>query len=132
MHSVTVISHIGASPEKVWSTIGDPAAISNWHPAIASSTVTGTERLCTLADGAEIQERIESVDEEGKTYTYSITKSPLPLASYQSTIKVDSDGDGSTVTWNAQFEPAGAAAEEVSTLLGQIYQAGLSSLRNSF
>lgn len=131
MHSITVSSYVDASPEKVWDTIGDPGAISHWHPAIASSTVTGAERLCTLANGAKVHERIESVDAEGRTYAYSITESPLPLASYQSTIKVDSDGNGSMVTWGARFEPSGAAAEEVAELLGSIYQAGLSSLRNS-
>ena len=132
MHSITVVSHVNASPEKVWNAIGSPEAISNWHPAIASSPVTGTDRLCTLANGAEVHERIESVDDAGKTYTYSITKSPLPLASYQSTIKVDAEGEGSIVIWKAIFEPEGATAEEVSELLSDIYQAGLSSLRGSF
>ena len=132
MHSITVISHVSASPEKVWNTIGDPGAISNWHPAISSSTLSGEELLCTLADGAKIHERIESVDEAGRTYAYSFTESPLPLASYQSTIKVDAEGDGSIVTWDARFEPAGATAEEVTALLAGVYQAGLSSLRDSF
>jgi carbon monoxide dehydrogenase subunit G len=129
MHSITVVSHVNATPDKVWDAIGDPSKISSWHPVIAESPVNGSERHCTLANGAEIEEKIESVDNEGRTCTYIITKSPLPLASYRSTIKVDEEGDGSAVTWSANFEPAGAPAEEVAAMLIDVYQAGLAALR---
>lgn len=129
MHSITVTSHVEATPAQVWNTIGDPSGISAWHPAIASSPVDGADRLCTLADGAQIYEKIESVDQQGRSYTYSITQSPLPLAEYRSTIKVDAEGDGSVVTWSANFVPAGAPAEDVAALLTGVYQAGLAALR---
>ena len=131
MHSITVTTHVAATPSKVWSTIGSPAGISGWHPAITSSPVTGSNRVCTLADGAQIQERIESVDDAGRSYTYSITESPLPLASYRSTIKVEPEGDGSAVIWSAEFEPSGAPAGEVAAMLTGVYQAGLAALRAS-
>lgn len=131
MHSITVVSHVNATPDKVWSVIGDPASLSDWHPVVANSSVTGSERRCTLADGAEIHEKIESVDVEGRSYSYSITKSPLPLASYHSTIKAESDGDGALVTWSANFEPDGAPAEEVAAILVGVYQAGLAALRST-
>ena len=132
MHSITVVSHISATPDKVWSVIGDPSGLSSWHPVVSKSSLTGSERLCTLADGAEIHEKIESVDTEGRAYTYSITKSPLPLESYRSTIKVESEGDGAAVTWSANFTPAGAPAEEVAAILTGVYQAGLAALRGTF
>jgi len=132
MHSITVTSHIKATPEKVWDIIGDPSSISSWHPVISESPVSGSDRLCTLADGAEIHERIESIDQEGRNYVYSITKSPLPLLSYRSTINVEGEGDGAAVTWSADFEPNGAPAEDVAKLLTGVYQAGLAALRSTF
>ena len=63
MHSIPVVSYINATPDKVWSVIGDPASISAWHPAVASSEVNDSKRLCQLSDGAELHEEIESVDE---------------------------------------------------------------------
>ena len=131
MHSLTVVSHINASPDAVWNVIGDPSGISSWHPAIAESPVSGADRACTLANGAEIKERIEQVDNDGKSYTYSIVESPLPLASYVSTIRVDAEADGAVVTWDANFEVEGAPAEEVSAMLSNVYQAGLTALRAS-
>jgi uncharacterized protein YndB with AHSA1/START domain len=78
MHSITVTSHVNATPDSVWKTIGDPSAISGWHPAVASSSLDGDARLCTLADGAEIHEKILEVDAGGRSYTYTITESPCP------------------------------------------------------
>lgn len=131
MHSISVTSHVAATPNTLWNTIGDPARMSDWHPAFASSPVTGSERICTLKDGVQVRETIESVDEDARTYTYSIVESPLPLASYRSTIKVMADGDGSLVTWSADFEPSGASAADVAALVTGIYQAGLAALRGS-
>ena len=62
MHSVTVTTHLSASPDQVWSTIGDPGTISAWHPAIAESSLDGTSRVCSLANGARIDEQVDTVD----------------------------------------------------------------------
>ncbi|MDW3218622.1 MAG: SRPBCC family protein [Acidimicrobiales bacterium] len=132
MHTVTVSSHVPASPDTVWSMIGDPASISSWHPAIAESPVDGDMRKCTLADGAEIHERIEQVDEASRAFTYTITESPLPLSDYRSTIQVDAEGSGSVVEWTASFEPVGAPIEDVAELLKGVYSAGLGALRAEF
>ncbi|MGI9624137.1 MAG: SRPBCC family protein [Acidimicrobiales bacterium] len=132
MHTVTVSSFVAASPETVWSTIGDPSDISTWHPAIAHSLVESDVRSCTLADGAQISERIESVDHANQAYTYSITDSPLPVTDYMSTIQVSQEGSGSVVRWTSSFEPSGAPIEDVAGLLEGVYSAGLGALREQF
>ena len=132
MHTVTVSSHIAASPDTVWSMIGNPSSISAWHPAISESPVDTDMRRCTLADGAQISERIESVDATGRAYTYTITESPLPLTDYRSTIQVSAEGNGSVVDWTSSFEPAGAPSEDVAELLKGVYSAGLGALRAQF
>ena len=132
MHSITVTSHINATPDQVWGIVGDPSKISDWHPVISESSVSGSDRSCTMTNGAQIQERIESVDNEGRAYIYTITESPLPLASYRSTISVESEGTETIVTWSANFEPDGAPADEVAKLLTGVYQVGLAALRSTF
>jgi len=129
MHTVTATTHVNASPDQVWGTIGDPGRISEWHPAIASSELTGDARLCTLPDGAEIHEKIDSVDAATRSCTYSIVESPLPLTGYVSTIQVTEEGAGAAVNWTARFEPNGAPAEDLSAMLTGLYQAGFASLR---
>ena len=37
---------------------GDPATIGEWVPALAGSSLSGSERFCTTGDGARIAERI--------------------------------------------------------------------------
>lgn len=129
MHTVTATTHLNATPDQVWGTIGDPGSLSQWHPAIASSQLTGDARLCTLPDGAQIHEKIDSVDAAARSCTYSIVESPLPLSGYVSTIQVSEEGDGSAVNWSASFEANGAPAEDVSALLAGLYQAGFAALR---
>lgn len=132
MHTVTASTHLNASPDQVWGTIGDPGAISQWHPAIATSELSGDARLCTLPDGAQIHERIDSVDPTTRSCTYSIVESPLPMSGYVSTIQVSEEGSGSAVDWTASFEPNGASAEDVAGILKGLYQAGFASLRGMY
>lgn len=132
MHTVTVTTHLNASPEEVWSTIGDPGSISQWHPAIVSSELTGDARLCTLPDGAQVHEKIKSVDAAARSCTYSIVESPLPMTGYVSTIQVSDEGSGSAVDWTASFQPNGAPAEDIAAMLKGLYQAGFTALRGMY
>ena len=52
MHTVTVSTYLPAAPDDVWYKIGNPGAISAWHPVVAESSSNGTERHCILANGA--------------------------------------------------------------------------------
>ena len=132
MHSVTVSTHVSASPEQVWSKIGDPGGISAWHPVVAESPLDGTRRMCTLADGAKIDEQIDNIDDANRSYTYRIVESPLPVTDYSATLKVvDADG-GCCVDWTSSFEVSAGPPEEVIALLKGVYDAGLGSLRQSF
>ena len=132
MHTVSVSTHLSASPDQVWSKIGDPGAISSWHPAIARSPLDGKDRKCTLADGAQIDEQIDNVDDANRSYTYRIIESPLPLKDYSSTIKVAEADGGCTVEWTSSFEVSAGPAEDMVALIKGVYGAGLAALRESF
>ena len=132
MHTVTVSTHLLATPEQVWSMIGDPGTISSWHPAVAESSLDDGRRQCTLADGAEIDEQVDDIDAAARSYSYRILASPLPVEDYRSTIQVvDTDG-GCCVEWSARFEIPEAPAEEVVGAIKGIYDAGMAALRESF
>ncbi len=132
MHTVTVFTHLSATPDQVWSKIGDPGAISAWHPAIAKSSLEGNDRKCTLADGAQIDEEIDSIDDANRSYSYRIVESPLPLEDYSSTIKVVEADGGCSVEWSSSFDVSAGPAEDMTALIKDVYAAGLGALRESF
>ena len=132
MQTVTVTTFLPVSPDQVWSVIGDPGAISNWHPAIANSSLNGNERICTLGDGARIDEQIDQIDSVGRSYSYRIVASPLPIENYLSTIKaVEADG-GCDVEWTSTFDVVGAPADEISSMIQGLYEAGMGALQEQF
>ncbi len=132
MHTVSVSTHISATPERVWSAIGDPGAISEWHPVVSKSSLDGTRRLCTLADGALIDEQIDEIDEANRSYTYRIVESPLPLSEYLATLRVVDAEGGCSVEWASGFEVTADSPEDTIAVIKGVYDAGLTALRDSF
>ena len=132
MHTVTVLTHLSASTEDVWSKIGDPGTISSWHPAIAKSSLDGKARQCILANGAQIDEAIDNVDDANRSYSYRIVESPLPVEDYRSTIKVVEADGGCAVEWTSSFDVSAGPAEDTVSMIKDVYAAGLSALRDSF
>ena len=129
MAQVKVTHELNATADHIWSLIGDPADISAWHPAIATSQVANKQRNCSLADGGEISEEILNHDDNARTYTYRIVDSPLPIRDYVSTLSVEPGRTGgSSVTWEAEFEPEGIETEQLQAMLSGLYDVGLSAL----
>lgn len=121
---------INAPPEDVWRVAGDHATIGEWVPALAGSTLAGSERECTTGDGAKISERILFHSDTARSYSYEIVESPLPLRAYRSTIAVHGHDGHSHVRWEAEFEAlAGGQEAELQQLFTGIYREGLASLR---
>ena len=76
MTTVKETVSLNASSTDIWSVIGGFESVDSWHPAIAAcDTVLEGEasiRHLTLADGSKIVERLDSHDDEAKTYVYTI------------------------------------------------------------
>jgi uncharacterized protein YndB with AHSA1/START domain len=123
--------HIDAAPAEVWRVAGDPGRIADWSPAIASSSVEGDRRSCTLADGgAQIEETILDHSDEERHYRYEVLDGPLPVSSYVSSFEVTEHGLQTQVTWAAEFEPADPAQEEeLVRTFEEIYGDGLAASR---
>ncbi|WP_141138221.1 SRPBCC family protein [Boseongicola aestuarii] len=124
------ISHeYKATADHIWSLIGEPGKLADWHPAIASSPISHNSRVCTLADGGVVKEEITAHDPLARSYSYRIIESPLPMSDYISTIRVEPiNSGGAEVVWEAQFEPVGIELSQLEGLLAGLYNAGLEAL----
>lgn len=130
--------NLKASPEATWSLIGDYCAIEKWHPAVAKCEIVsgaenraGSVRVLTLGNGATIREELVKHDAKGRTYSYKILESPLPVVSYVATITVlPGSAGGSVVEWKSTFKAAsGTDDATASTTIEGIYDAGLTNLQ---
>ena len=133
--SVTKEMTIDSAPATVWKLVGDFNALDIWHPAVAKSTASGSgvgaKRVLTLGNGATID---ETQTARGKhSYSYKITKSPLPVKNYKSTIALKPAGEGKTLmTWSSTFEADGAPDDKATETIAGIYDAGLAKVAGNF
>jgi hypothetical protein len=118
------------SADAMWAKIGDFCGISKWHPALEKCELSadGKTRTLTLKGGGTIVEALVKWDAAGKSYTYSITSSPLPVANYTSTITVSAEGAGSALTWSGKYDAKGAPDADAAKVIQGIYDSGLKAL----
>jgi uncharacterized protein YndB with AHSA1/START domain len=120
---------VARSPEEVWNLLGDLAAAPEWVPGVVEATVEGPERVCKTADGAEIRERIDDYSPRERTFSYVQTQVPLPITGSRGTLRVLGQGTEAEVVWEAEFEPAEGAPENLPELVEGSYRQALDSLR---
>ncbi|MGX1085709.1 SRPBCC family protein [Pseudomonas sp. AP3_22 TE3818] len=134
MATATAFIDIPASAEQVWQLIGGFNSLPDWLPFIPRSELSDGGRVRSLqtADGAVVIERLQTFDNAGRTYSYSIVQAPFPATDYLATIKVEAQGEGARVSWSGRFEPVGVSNEEVEALFTSIYQGGLEALRANY
>ncbi|AFY19138.1 SRPBCC family protein [Pseudomonas sp. UW4] len=134
MATATAFIDIPVSAEQVWQLIGGFNSLPDWLPFIPRSELSDGGRVRSLqtADGAVVIERLQTFDNMGRTYSYSIEQAPFPATEYLATIKVEAQGDGARVTWSGRFEPVGVSNEEVEALFTGIYSGGLQALRANY
>ncbi len=138
MTNVTVNYTINAPVDEVWKTLSSFRDVERYISLVKSSTVEGSgvgaKRTCIIPNesGGEgkIEEELKSFDNDAKTFSYSITSSPMPLENYLSTVKVKDLGNGRCeVEWSSTFEPKGMAEEEVAKMIRDIYLTAIDGLK---
>ncbi len=112
--------------------------LAGLHPAVEKSTTEGegegAVRRLSITGGGTIIERLESVNDDERRYSYSIVDSPLPVSNYKATISVREQGDGSAtvVEWSSEFSPSGASESDAAKVVQGIYDAGFENLKKMF
>ena len=138
MTNVVVKDTINAAADEIWKTLSSFRNVEKYIPLVKSSTVEGsgvgakrTGIIPSESGGEEkIEEELKSFDNDAKTFSYSITSSPMPLENYLSTIKVKDLGNGRCeVEWSSTFEPKGMPEEEVVKMINDIYVAAIDGLK---
>ncbi|MDI3399038.1 SRPBCC family protein [Pseudomonas sp. V88_4] len=134
MATASATIDIPVSADQVWQLIGGFNSLPDWLPFIPNSELSEGGRVRTLqtADGGVVVERLETFDNAGKTYSYSIEQAPFPATDYLATIRVQAQGQGAKVTWSGRFTAKGVSEEEVVALFSGIYQGGLEALRANY
>ncbi|MFC6081085.1 SRPBCC family protein [Sphaerisporangium aureirubrum] len=134
MAFTTASIDLTAPPDHVWRLIGGFDSLPDWLPFIRTSTVTegGRIRHLTTTTGDQISERLESFDEDSRTYTYTFLQSPFPVTNYHATLTVHEtpDPQKSQVEWSATFTPTEADDDAVA-LVNSIFTNGLNALKQT-
>jgi len=138
MTNVTAKDTINAAADEVWKTLSSFGDVEKYIPLVKSTTVVGSgvgaKRTCIVPNesGGEgkIEEELKSLDNDAKTFSYSITSSPMPFVNYLGTVKVKDLGNGRCeVEWSSTFEPKGMAEEEVVKMLKDVYLTAIDGLK---
>jgi Polyketide cyclase / dehydrase and lipid transport len=118
------------SVAEVWNKVGDFCGIANWHPAVEKCDLSsdGKERTLSLKGGGTIVEDLVNWKAKGHSYTYTIKSSPLPVADYVSTLKVEPHGSGSLIVWSGHYKAKGAPPAKAKEAIDGVYKAGVDSL----
>ena len=134
MAKVSMSAPLNVTADQLWQLIGGFNALPDWHPAVEKSELAeaGQVRTLHLAGGGTIVERLESVDDHERVYSYSIESGPLPVAGYKATIRVRDEDGKATVEWSSEFTPSGASEGDAVAAIQGIYQAGFDNLRKMF
>ena len=136
MPKVNMQTELDVPAQQVWDLIGSFNALPDWHPAVESSELEkgGQIRKLRLVGGGTIVEKLETISDNERVYTYSIVDSPLPVSEYTASISVrrDDDGDGTIVEWSSSFQAQGAPENEAVRAIEEIYEAGFDNLKRIF
>ena len=136
MATASSVIEIPVSADQVWQLVGGFNSLPDWLPFVVKSEATdgGRVRHLQTADGGVVVERLQTFDNVGRTYSYTIEASPFPVSAYLATLQVEALSDSSAkVTWSGVFTPAdGVTDEAVQELFAGVYSGGVAALRANF
>lgn len=127
---------IHATADEVWAFAGGWTSLDNLAPkAIASILSNGHEvgsfRKVKLIGGGIVEETM--IAKSDTSYSYIITKSPLPLSNYKSTIGVKDLGNGnSEFSWKSDFIADGVSDAEAINIIAGLYEGAVEVLQNKY
>jgi uncharacterized protein YndB with AHSA1/START domain len=130
--TVTNTVDITADPDDVWAVLADLPATRWWLPGVVAVRMDGDVRICTMADGQEIHERISDLSTERRTYRFEHLRVALPVerSGGRFTVAAGSAPGTSRVTLEISFDPVDPdGAEELTGMIRQAFGQSLQTLR---
>ncbi len=132
MPTTTNTIAIQASPDDVWAVLEDLPGTRQWLPGVVSARMDGTLRVCRMADGQEVHERISDISAERRSLRFDHVRVALPVRHSGGTFTVTPGPapDTATVTLQTTFEPLDpSSAEQLTGMIQDAFQQSLESLR---
>ena len=136
---------INASADEVWARIRDFNGLPNWAgPAIEKSELegglsadtVGVVRQLTLGNGeVHIRERLMSLSDEERTYSYNFETTPFAVDNYLAVLRVTpvTDGGTSFVEWWTTFDCSKDEYEHWTAFFAnEVFQGGFDALKAHF
>src|SRR5262249_24161144 len=97
---------IDASPDDVWAVLSDLTATRQWLPGVVEARVQDDLRVCVMADGQEVHERISELSDGSRTSRFDHVRVPLPVTRSGGRFAVTPSADrASVVVLDTSFEP---------------------------
>ncbi len=128
---MSIIDHatvLDADANRVWQVLRRFGDIPTWFPAVTRSvieddfpqTTVGCVRLMTLSNGNPLRERLLSMDDKNRVFSYGFDDSSLPYDDFVMTVGLVplSDGQRTFIRWTAQFDvrPGNDIDQSIETL----------------
>ena len=130
--TVTNTVDVTADPNDVWTVLADLPGTRWWLPGVVAARMDGDVRVCTMADGQEIRERISDVSSEQRSFRFEHLRVPLPVQRSYGTFTVTAGSAPGTarVLLQTVFDPLDpAGGEELAGMIQGAFGQSLQSLR---
>jgi uncharacterized protein YndB with AHSA1/START domain len=130
--TVTNTVDINADPDDVWSVLSDLPATRWWLPGVVAARMDDDVRVCTMADGQEIHERIIDLSAERRSLRFEHLRVPLPVQHSGGTFALTPGAAAgtTTVTLRTTFDPLDPnGADGLAAMIQQAFGQSLQSLR---
>jgi NADPH2:quinone reductase len=140
MPKVLVSTVINAPIERVWHTASDFNGLPAWMPGMKdsviepgkSATEIGAVRKLGMTGSKDIlRERLEVLDLNTHTITYSVLEGPLPVKKILTSMHLRpiTDSYGTLGEWSTQFETEPGKEEEGVQFMTRVFGAGFRALK---
>ena len=104
MKKIRIEKQIKCSAESLWELFADVTR-SDWVPFADDIIFENNVRTFKMDGVGEIQEKIIETDQENKSLTYSVIKSPVPLNHHLAKVKILENNNFSKLVWTTEVEP---------------------------
>ena len=123
-----------APAREVWKTIRDFGRVGEYVTTITETTTKGSGigalRTLTLRNDIQVVERLESLDDQKKTLSYSVLETPLAMKGYVATMKLEDLGEGQCeLTWESTFQAEPTEEARIKKVIERLYSLGFEGLK---